>query len=297
MRKLCVLLAVASMAVSPATVFAAEVPPPTQAHAPLPASLVALEQKQEQLDVASMRFSAQTSVATSSRKPELLKFLKLFLATKISGEETFSPSAGNMTMTLFGHPFKLRVIGKTVYLYVSGRTRQHRPRHIWIRFGRGGLLELFTVNGKHLKLPAIKPSEPPLAEPSFVGLRKLLAGAEEVRELGAGTVLGQPVTNFLAVLEPEQLQREHLASTAQLVSHPQSPIVALETSLASNGLPVQTVVRERQGATTISVTVDIPEINFPLTVQAPPAAQTITVARLRAIERREKRRHETHGRK
>jgi hypothetical protein len=266
--------------------------PLAPAHTPLPSSLLALEQKMEELKITSMRFSEQSSLTVPRSKGKLLSVLKLLGNSGISGEETISPPSGNFTLSLFGHPFKVRVVGSTTYLYLSGLDRHHRRRHIWIKLGRGGLLEVFTVNGKHVKTPkAAPPKEPALAEPSFAGLRKVLAGAEEVRELGVGTLYGQPVTNFLAVLEPAQFEREHLASTSRLRPPPQPPVVTLETSLAQDGLPLRTVIAERSEGTGLSVTLDIPAINFPLVVEAPPASQTITVARLRELERRHRATH------
>lgn len=272
----------------------APAPVSAPAHAPLPASLVALEQKMEELQVTSMRFSAETSFVVPRRNNHgLSKFLKL-LHEEISGEETFSPAAGNVTFTLFGHPFELRVVGKTTYLYFRALARHDHGRP-WIKLGPGGFFEIFSVDGKHLKSPTTSESkvgQPPLAEPPFTGLRKMLAGAEEVRETGTGMLDGQSVTNFLAIIEPEQLEHEKdLASIARRLPSPQPPpTVTLETSLASNGLPVRTVLAEHSKGLTISVTVSIPAINFPLVVEAPPASQTISVARLRKLERRARRR-------
>ena len=196
----------------------APAPAPAPAHAPLPASLVALEQKMEELTVTSMRFSAETSFAVSRGNHGLTKLLKLLLPTGVSGEETLSPAAGNVTFTLFGHPFKLRVVGNTTYLYFRALARHDHGRP-WIKLGPGGLFELFKVNGKHVKPPKTSESkigQSALTEPPFTGLRKALAGAEEVRETGTGTLYGQPVTNFLAILEPEQLEHEKdLASTSR----------------------------------------------------------------------------------
>ena len=187
------------------------------------------------------------------------------------------------------------MVGKTTYLYFRALARHDHGRP-WIKLGPGGFLELFRVDGKHLKSPTTSESkvgQPPLAEPPFTGLRKMLAGAEEVRETGTGMLDGQSVTNFLAIIEPEQLEHEKdLASIARRLPSPQPPpTVTLETSLASNGLPVRTVLAEHSKGLTISVTVNIPAINFPLVVEAPAASQTISVARLRKLERRARRRH------
>ena len=222
------------------------------------------------------------------------KLLKLLLPTRVSGEETLSPASGNVTFSLFGHPFKLRAVGKTTYLYLRALARHDHGRP-WIKLGPGGLFELFKVNGKHVKPPKTSESkvgQSALTEPPFTGLRNALAGAEEVRETGTGTLYGQPVTNFLAILEPEQLGHEKdLASTSRRRPSPQPPMVTLETSLAQNGLPVRTVLSEHGEGLTVSATMNIPAINFPLVIEAPPASQTISIARLRKLERHASRRH------
>ena len=124
-------------------------------------------------------------------------------------------------------------------------------------------------------------------------MRKALAGSKEVRELGPRTLYGQPVTSFLAVLEPEQLKREHLASAARLgLPAPQPSTATLEVSLTQDGLPVRTVITEHDQAV-ISATVEIPAINFPLVIEPPPACQTITMRELRKLER-QARKHSRH---
>jgi hypothetical protein len=311
MRGTCVLFGIVlALAGAPGLASAAEpapapvpTPVPAPAHAPLPASLVGLEQKMEELQVTTMRFSSETTFAVSRGNHGLSKLLKLLLPTGVSGEEALSPAAGKFTLTLFGHPFKLRVVGGVTYLDLSGRGRgpHHRYHHIWVKLGPGGLLEIFTVNGKHLKSPKTPKStvsQPSLVEPPFTGLRKALAGAEEVRETGVSTLYGQPVTSFLAILEPEQLEHEKdLASTSRRLPSPQPPMVTLETSLAPNGLPVRTVLTEHGDGLTVTATVDIPVIDFPLVIEAPPASQTISIARLRKLERRARRRHHAKRKK
>jgi hypothetical protein len=310
MRGTCVLFGIAlvlalagtpgvASAVEPAPA-SAPTPASAPAHAPLPASLVGLEQKMEELTVTSMRFSAETSFAVSRGSHKLKKLLKLLLSTGLSGEETLSPVAGNVTFTLFGHPFKLRIAGNTTYLYFRGLARHDHGRP-WVKLGPGGLFELFKVNGKHVKppkTPASKIGQPTLAEPPFTSLRTALAGAEEVRETGTGTLYGQSVTNFLAILEPEQLEHEKdLAATSRRSPSPQPPMVTLETSLAQNGLPVRTVIAEHSEGLTISAAVNIPAINFPLVIEAPPPSQTIGIARLRKLERRARRHHHSKRKK
>jgi len=269
---------------------------PAQTPASIPPSLQMLEQKMGELKVTSLRFSEKTSVTVPHSEGKILGLLKLLLGGGISGEETTSPPAGNVVLSLFGHPLTFREVGSTTYFYLRALASKDHGRP-WVKLGPGGLAELITVNGKHVKAPKIaepKIGEPALAEPPFEGLRKALDGAKEVRELGTGTLYGQPVTSFLAVLEPEQLKREHLASVARLEAPaPPPPTATLEVSLTQNGLPVRTVITEHDQGTVISVTLEIPAINFPLVIEPPPASQTITIRELRQLER-QARKHSHH---
>jgi hypothetical protein len=261
----------------------------------LPADLVTLEQKMGELRVTSLRFSAKTSIAVPHGEGKILGLLKLLLGGGISGEETTSPPAGNVVLSLFGHPLTFRAVGSTTYFYLRALAAKDHGRP-WVKLGPGGFAELITVNGKHVKAPKIaepKIGEPALAEPPFEGLRKALAASKEVRELGPGTLYGQPVTSFLAVLEPEQLKREHLASAARLGVQAPPPTATLEVSLAQDGLPVRTVITEHDQGTVISVALEVPAINFPLVIEPPPASQTITMRELRKLER-QARKHSRH---
>jgi hypothetical protein len=264
------------------------IPTTTATPVGLPPNLQMLERKMGELKVTSLRFSEKTSVAAPHGEDKILSLLKVLLGGETSGEGTTSPPAANVVLGLFGHPLTLRKVGNTTYFYLRALASKDHGRP-WIKLGPGGFAELVTVNGKHTKAPAAsepKIGEPALAEPPFEGLRKALAGAKEVRELGAGTLYGQPVTSFLAVLEPEQLKRENLVSAARLgLSASQAPTSTLEVSLAQNGLPVRTVITGHDQSTVISVALAIPAINFPLVIAPPPASQTISVAQLRKLER------------
>jgi hypothetical protein len=260
-----------------------------QTPASIPLNLQVLEQKMGELKVTSLRFSEKTSVTVPHGEGKILDLLKLLLGGGVSGEGTTSPKAGNVVLSFLGHPLTFREVDGTTYFYLRalGSKDHGRP---WVKLGPGGFAELITVNGKHVKAPMIsepKIGEPALAEPPFEGLRKALAASKEVRELVPGMLYGQPVTSFLAVLEPEQLKREHLASTARLgLPAVQPPTATLEVSFAQNGLPVRTVIAEDDQSTSISLTLAIPAINFPLVIAPPPTSQTISVAQLRKLERR-----------
>jgi hypothetical protein len=310
MKKVCLLLLVALTAggVAPAALAAEALPtaPALPALASTPGvvspALQALEQKMGELRITSLRFSERTSITISHRDKQLRPLLKLLKAlgdTGLSGEATITPPAGDFTLDFFGHPFELRVVSGTTYLYISALAPHDHGRP-WIKLGPAGLGELIKVkvDGKSPSKP-VKTATPPvstpaLAEPPFAKLKETLAKATEIRELGAGTLYGQPVMSFLAVLEPEALKSEPLASTAlrrppgQPSSRPspQPSPATLEVSFAESGLPVRIVIRQGSGGVTTLGTLEIPAINFPLTIEAPPAAQTIGLAQLRALERR-----------
>lgn len=257
-----------------------------------PPSLVELEQKMGELRVSSLRFSLRTSIAPPPGDREARRFLKfLGIGSQISGEGTTSPAALNLSLGLFGHKLTLRAVAGKTYLYIKELARLDGGRP-WVRLGRRGLVELLTVNGHPLRArqktggpPLLEPTQ---AQPSFAGLLKSLRSASEVRELGARIVDGVPVTSFTGTIEPAQLKEQAPAPIVQLPASGSSTI-AIEVSLASTGLPVRTVLTESNEGTTISAILDIPAINFPLAIEAPPARRTISLARLRRLEKQARR--------
>lgn len=266
---------------------------PDATAATLPPSLVTIEQKMSGLEITSLRFSLTTSVSVPPGEHEALHLLKLLgLDEQMSGEVTTAPAAANVSLDFFGQPLTLRVVGKTVYAYFAklGRADHGRP---WIQFGRGGVAELFKVKGQRVrskgKTTEALAKEPKIAEPPFAELAKLFAGAREVSELGPATVDGQPVTRFIAVLEPTQLDSGTSASTAR-VPIPTSSTGTLEVAFASDGVPVQIIIARHSSTETASITVEIPAVNFPLTIEAPPAAQTISMRQIRKLEKHHRKR-------
>jgi hypothetical protein len=180
-------------------------------------------------------------------------------------------------------------VANTVYLYVPQIARLDRGRP-WVKLGRGGLAELVSAHG-HPPRPKPKvikpmPTEPKIAQPPFAVLAKLLAEAREVQELGPATVDGQPVTRFLAILDPAQLKSEPLATGARLSAPPKPPTVTLEVALTESGLPIHILITAHDPGFTTTGSVDVPAVNFPLAIDAPPAGQTISIAQLRKLEKR-----------
>ncbi len=257
-----------------------------------PPTLVALEQEMSELKITSLRFSLLTSVTVPPHDHGLAQLLKLLgLNDRSSGVVTTAPPAANLSIEFFGVPLSIRVVGNTTYVYFHKLARLDHGRP-WIKLGRGGLSELITVNGHPVssKSGEPQPSEPKLAEPPFGSLAKLLSEAHEVRELAPATLAGQPVTRFLAVLEPAQLKSTPLASASRTTLPPvPPPTITLQVAFAANGLPVQTQITEVSAGLTTSATVEIPAVNFPLVIEAPPASQTISDAQLKKLEKKTKK--------
>jgi hypothetical protein len=113
--------------------------------------LLALEQKMGELKVSSLRFTLQRSVVVPHGEHEVSRLLKLFgLDSRTSGEATTAPAAANVSLDFFGQRLTLRSVGGAVYVYFGKLARYDHERP-WIRLGRGGLAELFTVNGHPLR--------------------------------------------------------------------------------------------------------------------------------------------------
>lgn len=298
-------MALAVVAAAASLAGAAGVLPASAPAATLPPSLLAIEQKAAELKIASVRFSLIETLKLPKSSGPLGKFLRALAETSLSGQATLAPSASELSLDLLGLRMNVLQVGTSVYVEIPklaprlSRLDHGRP---WVKLGKGGIGELFTVNGKSPvggKEGKALTAPPAVTEPAFTKLFEEFAGAHEVRELGAGTVAGQPVTSFAAVLEPSQLEGEASASSSPLTAAlarrprvhnpppvPPPPKITLEASFAEDGLPVRTVItseREGGGATAV---LEIPAINFPLTIEPPPAAQTIGVARFRRLAKR-----------
>jgi hypothetical protein len=130
----------------------------------------------------------------------------------------------------------------------------------------------------------------------FAPLRARLNGALSISEIGQRTLDGQQVTGFTATLPP-------LVSTVKLAKprrgHRTLTVTSkqrLDIYIAADGLPVRSrSIVTTAGMREISV-VNVPSINEPVAISAPPASQTITASELKALERRAKAKHEAEER-
>jgi hypothetical protein len=105
---------------------------------------------------------------------------------------------------------------------------------------------------------------------------------------GTRGLYGQPVAGFALTLAPRLLERGSLLNpnVRKILARVHAPASAsAQVFIAADGLPVRSAITLRVGAATIHLDLDIPAIEFPLTVLAPPAAETISAAELEALER------------
>jgi hypothetical protein len=264
---------------------------PARAHSAvaLPADLLALAQKMEGLSVTSERFRVRTAISAAGAhvSREELRFLALF-NLDIAGEATSSPPAASFTFTIFGHRLKLRVIGRTTYLYMPGLAKRDGGRP-WLNLGRQDLGPLLGA-GEAAPTPAGSSGT------SFKRDAALLGHAVGVQQLGPGTVDGQAISGFRMGLDqsafdegssgtpskPSSItERIGLAAVAQ---PPRS--ITLEMMIAPSGLPVQTRIEIAAEGISVGALDDIYAVNFPLSLRPPPRRQTIALAQLRRLERR-----------
>jgi hypothetical protein len=274
-------------------------PPPA-----IPADLAALEQKMGELRVNTERFTLKTAVS-GLKLPHGLGAILGLLAVSISGEATRSPATANVTLKAGGHATYIRQVGSTAYLYLPSFAPYDGGRP-WIDSGSPETGSLFGGSPGSLSDPVAGPQEEasPLdvlstGSDGFTGLIKAVNAARSVSELGAGTVDGQSVLGFRAVLdpaafEPKPSKRPAIKGRLRIGVRPPKRTLGLEVFIAADGLPVHTVLTETTSsgkglALRVTASLDLPEVNFPLIIEAPPASQTITQARFAAIEQR---RHE-----
>jgi hypothetical protein len=260
----------------------------------LPPALVALEQKTAELKITSLLFSLHVSIQAGGHAKGIDKLLKLFDITA-SGEVSVSQPAAIVTLQLFGATFRVRVLGNVAYVEVPG-LGPHDGGRPWVNLEGGNLGELFAPPGKHRAKHPTSPAPvvPRLAEPSFTALERALSEAREVRELAAGSIEGQVVSRFLAVLSPTQLKegsplaeasRARVGAARKRPRPPASP-PTLEVSLAQSGLPLRTVITQSEGKLKLTAQLDIPVINFRLQVVPPPSRQTIGLSEFRRLAKR-----------
>jgi hypothetical protein len=261
---------------SPAVAGASTAPHARSATA-LPAALTPLVAKMRTLSITSERFKA--AVAVRGKLPHSLTKLRGVTVT-IAGETAISPPAAIFSTTVLNETLNARLVDNTVYVDEPklGAKDGGKP---WISK---------TVTGTEGALGS-NPGIGTSSSTPFAGLAQEIEGATQVKDLGSATVAGQAVTQILLTVRPATLERGELSAKErdQLTRMHIRANATLELSVNAEGLPLRTVGVISLGKIKIAIAAEVLAVNFPLEVQAPAAAETITAAQLEALEKAEKK--------
>lgn len=269
-------------------------PPPA---AVVPPELQALEQKMLALQVNSERFSATLSIAMKPVvKGPIGGFKHIFghasyvseTVLSASGEVSLAPQEASMQVSFLGLKSNVRLIGATLYV--------EEPFLKRLDGGRPWVEQRNQTLHKALGEGPSAPGGLGSGSSGYGGLVQTINTARGIRALGAATIDAQATTEFNVSVDLTRLttfsahQRHTLANVLK-------PIATLELFIAEDGLPVRTrtVLHARHDKGELITQSDILAINIPVTVQPPPAAQTISEARLKRLLAR-RHTHRARGR-
>lgn len=297
-----------------------------QATTTLPPGLITLEQRMEQLQVSSERFSMKVEFGSSLLTDEEGSFE----VTGKGGARGHRNAAGGKAIVRGSRPL------------AQGRladARSHRtPKMIPLLTGTGerslsqepGATETAVLKAKvlgalpmearvigergYLRTPVfarldggrpwVRISRAELSEQDdsfaaptgpgegaagglFAQLPKELELAEEVTEVGGATVDGKRTTEFAAKLNMGKLLESLTVHEPKEVrSELGNAKATLDVFFEPDGLPLRTSVAIRAKAVSVTVAVDVLAVNIPVEVSAPPADETISAAQLKALEKR-----------
>ncbi len=250
---------------------------PTQVPmATVPPQLQALEQKMEQLQVNSERFSAHlqgagtvTSVGLGSRGKRVRRTRHVSLNVSQIGVGSITPPE----QEVFEHNRPRQIaIGSTLYLF-RGRGARHHERRSWIRMSSPGAITAVSTFPFHGGSPFEVDAG---GSGSYAGLINLLATSVGVVSVdGPTSVRGQQVTQFTATVEPLRLTKglssKELAAILQV--HPFAEKLTLDVT--ESGLPIRVrTIGMFGGGFTTTETTEILAINVPVNIKPPPARNT-----------------------
>jgi hypothetical protein len=141
----------------------------------------------------------------------------------------------------------------------------------------------------------VSPPTSTIAESGFRKLVALLSHAGSVVEVGPREVDGQQTIEFEAKLDGKQLLNASSTSKPSKAKKKEleRSTLTFDLFLADDGLPVRTRIQTQIGKAEISVVEDILATEVSVSVQPPPASETITEAELRKQEEKSAKVHLT----
>ena len=269
-------------------------PPASASTSPtsLPPALQALEQKMEQLQINSERYSRtirSTGTITTERRSRHGKRVSrrkhVSLSVTERGEASLSPDEGQVFIAGHTRRPSLLAIGSSLYSYSAkvARTDGGRP---WIRLDSSGAVSVATVFPYHGEAREVSFG----GSGSYAGLINLLATAVgQVEVVGPATIEGQQTTEFTATVEPLSLIKGLSKKTLALIRG-HFPSEQLAVFITEAGVPLRVSSSMRLDSSAISETTDILAVNIPVKVTRPPARRTISFAKyIKLISRKHKR--------
>lgn len=240
----------------------------------IPPELQALEAKADALQVTSERMSIRTSLHFG-HLPKAARQLARLLEFKIEAVETTSPPAAALSMTLFGAHVRLRYVDGRTYLF-SWDIGRHDGGRPWVQLAHGPVGRLFT-----------SATRPPTTSTSgtqrWSRLFTTVNDGSGIHAIAPTVLYGQPVTGFQEEIEQKAAVEEGplgSVSAARPPVPPKRPKPTLTIYFAASGAPVRVQSHTVSGHLSSTVTVDIPAIDFPYTVPAPPPSHVIAEAKL-----------------
>jgi hypothetical protein len=203
-------------------------------------------------------------------------------------EESISPRLAVLRGEILGAiPFQERVIGEQVYVrsQLFSESDKGRP---WVYVSPAERAKEAEAKKAEGSSPASLVSGPSSAESGYGRLVDLLEHARSVVEVGKREVDGQQTTEFEAQLYQQQLMTKSGAKREKrLAKTLKSSKSTLDLFLAPDGLPVRTRLQIMHGQVGVSVVADIFATEIPISVQPPPAGETITKAELEKLQGQE----------
>jgi hypothetical protein len=290
--------AVASVAAAASTAAAS-------AKANLPPALVALEQKMRALHINSERGSVvevltgvplggkgllkpmsskpsrhggkHTVVRLTTHPRQSFPFLTADFETSVVPKLTIV--RGDIFGTI---SFQERVIGEQAYTRLSlfAQLDGGKP---WIYVSPAELAEEKAQKSAEGGSAPVSPGAQSV-ESGFGKLIETIEHARSVSEVGPKEVDGQQTTEFEAKLNGGQLAGASSASKISKAAKKALGRSTLELFLAEDGLPVRTRIQTWVGKAGVSIVQDILATEIPVSVEPPPASETITEAELKEHE-------------
>jgi hypothetical protein len=282
------LCAAGAVAASAASSPRASAPPVVRA--PLPPDLVRLERSMLALQLNGESFSASVSVSApgaaggpfGSFSRVLAHAASTFALLTASGEESYTPQLGRFKVSFLGLKIEGRLIGTTLYAYEPFLAGVDGGRP-WVEEPNKPLDQAVGV-----EVQSLGGSTGSNTTRAFGPMIETLNGARRLREIGPYTVDGQATTGFRATVD--LATGRHLSATdRRLLRKLGAGHTHLEMFLAEDGLPVRTLLRfgvrlpNGAGQAELSIQSDLAALSTPVVVEAPPAAQTITLAQLKRL--------------